>query len=257
MMVAYLIFFAYYTKSNQLIYFYSMEEQSPVSTKSSFAPYMLPGAIVIAALLISGTLVMTRGNTAAIGAQADDDTKPAKIDVKDNDHILGNKDAKVTIFEFSDFQCPFCRVFEQGAYAQIKKDYIDTGKARLIYRHYPLDFHPQSKLAAEASECAGEQGKFWEMHDKMFAEQEKKGSGTTITFTANDVKKWASAIGVKAAQFNTCLDTNKYDGRINDDINFANSIGVSGTPTFFINGARLVGAQPFASFKAAIDILLK
>ncbi len=232
------------------------QEPSSVVSKPAYSAFILPGAIVIAAVLISATLLFTRGGASNGALPTPDDSKPVKIELKENDHILGNKDAKVTMFEFSDFQCPFCRVFEQDAYQQIKKNYIDTGKVKVIYRHYPLDFHPQAKLAAEASECAAEQGKFWEMHDKMFVEQQKKGQGT-ITFTAQDVNRWAGAIGIKVPQFSACVAANKYDQRINDDITFGNSVGVSGTPTFFINGIRLVGAQPYVSFQATLDAALK
>ena len=87
------------------------------------------------------------------------------------DHILGSAQAPVTIVEYSDFQCPFCRSFFDGAYPELKKEYIDTSKVRLVYRHFPLSFHPLAQKSAEASECAGEQGKFWEMHDAIFYEQ--------------------------------------------------------------------------------------
>lgn len=226
--------------------------------KPAYTHFLLPGAILIAALLISGTLMFTRrsGTAVVTDPNAGAPAKPVNITVdNDKDHILGNKDAKVTIVEFSDFQCPFCRSFFEGAYAQIKTEYLDTGKARLVFRHFPLDFHPQSKIAAEASECASEQGKFWEMHDKMFVEQGKKGQGT-VQFTAQDLKRWAVGIKLNAAQFNQCLDTNKYAARIEADTAYGSSIGVNGTPSFYINGQSLVGAQPFSAFKTVIDPLL-
>ncbi len=227
------------------------------SSGSNFQSFLLPGAILIAAVVISGTLLYTRANpgvqTAQIGNE--EDTKPVNIAINDQDHILGNKDAAVTIVEFSDFQCPFCRSFFEASYQDIKKEYIDTGKARLIFRHFPLDFHPGAKPAALGSECAAEQGKFWEFHDKVFQEQAKLGQGT-VQFTTTDIKRWAASLKLNMAQFNKCFDTSKYAKRVTDDAAYGASVNVTGTPSFFVNGTRLVGAQPFASFKTTIDAAL-
>lgn len=162
---------------------------------------------------------------------------------------LGNKDAKVTIIEFSDFQCPFCRSFWRDTFPQIKKEYIDTGKVRFAYRHLPLSFHAAAVPSALASECANEQGKFWEMHDKIFGEQDKQGTGT-IEYTSDDLKKWAKEIGLN---IDSCLDSKKYANNVTDDEKEAGRIGATGTPTFVVNGQVTVGAQPFASFKTLID----
>lgn len=166
---------------------------------------------------------------------------------------LGNKDAKVTIVEFSDLQCPFCRRFYTEAFQKIKKDYLDTGKAKLYFRHYPLDFHPQAPASALAVECANDQGKFWELHDKIYEEQEKKGSSTTIQFTDDDIKIWAGEIGLSMTTFTTCFDSKKHEDLVKKDTTDGSSVGVSGTPTFFINGTELVGAQPYEAFKDLID----
>lgn len=95
------------------------------------------------------------------------------LTLRSDDHILGDANAPVTIIEYSDFQCPFCRAFFNDTYGQLKKNYIDTGKAKLVYRHFPLDFHPMAPKSAEAVECAGAQNKFWEMHDAIFTLQAK------------------------------------------------------------------------------------
>lgn len=232
--------------------------QQPVS-KPVYTQFILPGVILLAALIVSGTLLYTRGgnSTAQIGGSGANQPV-GKIDVKvgSNDHVLGNKNAKVTIVEFSDFQCPFCRSFWNGALSQIKKDYIDTGKAKFVYKHFPLDFHPGAKPAAEGSECASEQGKFWEMHDKIFEEQAKQGQGT-IQFTKQDVIKWAAAVGLNMNQFNQCFDSGKYAKLVSDDSAYGSTLGVSGTPTTFINGQKIVGALPFANFQTIIEGLLK
>lgn len=170
----------------------------------------------------------------------------------DDDAILGNKNAPVTIIEFSDFQCPFCRKFWKEALQQIKKEYIDTGKVKFVYRDFPLPFHPGAIPAAQAAECAKEQGKFWQMHDAIFEEQEKQGSGT-IQFGAADLKTWAAKIGLSAAKFNQCLDSGKYQQEVEKDIADGSAVGVNGTPATFVNGVLVSGAQPFSVFKSAIE----
>jgi protein-disulfide isomerase len=236
-----------------------MEEQNPqTGVKFPYAQFLLPGAILLAALIISGTLIFTRSQSAPKTARLGDlpqeqkeQSKPVDVKADFDDHILGNKNAKVTIIEYGDFQCPFCRKFWEETLPQIKKDFIDTGKARLIYRHFPLSFHPGAKPAAYAVECANDQGKFWQMHDKIFEEQKK-----TSQFSIDDLKKWASAIGLDAAKFNQCLDEEKYAKRVSDDFTSGQAAGVSGTPTFFINGQKIVGAQPYDNFKSVINGLL-
>ncbi len=221
---------------------------------------ILPGAILIAALLISGSVVFYSLNTGKLGAnvkQAGGPTVGEKINVSvDDDPFMGNEKAKVTIVEFSDFQCPFCRTFWSGAFQQIKKEYVDTGKVKFVYRDFPLSFHPAAIPAAQATQCARDQGKFWEMHDKIFSEQEKQGQGT-IQFGLSDIKKWASQINLNMNAFNQCLDSGKYKSEVEKDIADGSTYGVSGTPTLYINGKSIVGAQPFSAFKAIIDGELK
>jgi len=161
----------------------------------------------------------------------------------DDDPVLGNKDAPVTIVEFSDFQCPFCGAAEP-AVAQIMSTY--KGKVRLVYMHFPLtSIHPYAEKAAEAAECAYDQGKFWELHGKMFANQNALG--------VDQLKGYAKDIGLDTAKFNTCLDSNQKQAQVNSDQQKGSSYGVGGTPTFFINGIPVVGALPFSEFKSVID----
>jgi len=119
-----------------------------------------------------------------------------------------------------------------------------------------LQFHPASEVSAEASQCANDQGKYWEFHDKVFSEQSKQGEDT-ITYGAVELKRWASEIGIQSAAFNNCLDSGKYKSEVSKDYNDGLTAGVNGTPTFFINGQMLVGAQPYAALKAVIDAALK
>lgn len=221
---------------------------------------ILPISILIAAVLISGSLIYTKGglkNGANIDSQQQITGKQslpgAKVNVSaDDDSFLGSEKAKVTVIEFSDFQCPFCRSFWRDTLPQLKKDYVDTGKIKFVYRDFPLDFHAGAKPAAEGAECARDQDKFWELHDKIFQEQDKQGQGT-ISFTKTEIVKWAGQIGLNMTKFNQCLDLGKYKAEVEKDIADGTAAGVSGTPTTFINGRSLVGAQPFSLFKAVID----
>ncbi|MFZ5366121.1 MAG: DsbA family protein [Patescibacteria group bacterium] len=159
--------------------------------------------------------------------------------------VKGEETAKVTMVEFSDFQCPFCARYAKETFPQIEKEYIKTGKVRYIFHHYPLSFHQYAQKAAEAAECAGEQGKFWEMHDKIFANQEK--------ITVADLKKYAQTLELPLADFNSCLDSDKYKNKVQGDVSLGGSVGVSGTPAFFINGRLVSGALPYENFKVIIE----
>lgn len=165
--------------------------------------------------------------------------------------IKGNKDAKVTIVEFADFRCPFCEKFFTDTEPKILKDYVDTGKAKFVFRNYAF-LGPASTVAANAIECANDQGKFWEMYDYLYKNQPPESDITMYT-TDGLTTGAATAVGLNTDQFRSCLDTNKFDKNQAADLAEGQSIGVSGTPTFYINGVQLVGAQPYASIKAVID----
>jgi protein-disulfide isomerase len=184
-----------------------------------------------------------------------DQPKPGeKVDVSAGKlPLLGNKDAKVTLVEFTDFQCPFCKRFTDEALVQIKKDYIDTGKANLAVRHYPITaIHPNAFKASEAAECANEQGKFWEYHDTLFTDQAK-----WETQSAEDAKStfvgFAQSLGLDTGSFSSCLDSEKHKANIDQDLADGQKAGVTGTPTIFVNGTAVVGAQPYETFKAEIE----
>jgi protein-disulfide isomerase len=154
----------------------------------------------------------------------------------------GPANAPVEIIEFSDFQCPFC-LRANPTVDQVLKTYGD--RVRFVYRHYPLGSHPNARPAAEASQCAAEQGKFWEYHDRLFANTSKLGDA--------DLKQHAAALGLEAGKFNACFDSHKYKAHVDADVQAGEEAGVNGTPAFFVNGRMLSGAQPFESFKRLID----
>lgn len=222
----------------------------------------LPIAIIVAGVIISGAVLYTRSSPQTTGtvqqAVGGDQQAGSIVTVSaDDDAALGDPNAPVMIVEFSDFQCPFCRKFYKETLPQIKKDYIAAGKVKFVYRDFPLvQIHPGATPAAEGAECAKEQGKFWEMHDAIFNEQEKQGSGT-VQFTALDVKKWAANIGLDTAKFNQCLDAGTYKQEVEKDLADGSAAGVNGTPATFVNGRLVSGAQPFAAFKVIIDEELK
>jgi len=163
--------------------------------------------------------------------------------------ILGNKDAKVTVIEFADFQCPFCERFFKDAEAGIIKDYVNSRKVKFAFRHYAF-LGQESNFAAEASECANEQGKFWEYHDYLYNHQGPENSGA---FAKDKLIGFAKDLRLNVDQFSSCLNSDKYAKQVADDLAAGQKVGVSGTPTTFVNGQIVVGAQPFNAFKTLID----
>jgi protein-disulfide isomerase len=159
---------------------------------------------------------------------------------------LGNANAPVTIVEFSDFQCSFCRKFWSDTLPKLKDTYIKQGKGRFTYRHFAI-LGKFSEQAAIAAECAGEQRKFWEYHDKLFANQ------GGLAFTQAKLEQYARELGLKAANFKRCLTTEKYRKKVEGETAVAASLGARGTPTFFVNGRLMVGAQPFKAFQSIVE----
>jgi protein-disulfide isomerase len=171
----------------------------------------------------------------------------------DDDPVLGNANAKVTIIEFGDYQCPSCRLFWREIEPRLKKEYVDTGKVKLVFRDFPIkEIHPDATAAAMAAQCAADQGKYWEYHDRIFREQDK-GTDDVVRFKAADLKKWGAAIRLDAAAFNACVDSARYQDEVAKDYADGIAVGIQGTPTFFINGRFVGGAQSFPVFKKMID----
>lgn len=164
-----------------------------------------------------------------------------------DDYVKGNQNAKVTLIEYSDFQCPYC-ARHYDTINQIIKNYGD--KVRVIFRHFPLSFHPEAEKAAEASECAGEQGKFWQMHDAIF-EANLAGEMSVAKW-----KETAKKLGLNTKQFNNCLDSGKYAEKIRQQMISGSAAGVEGTPATFVNGELVSGAIPYEQFKQIIDSYL-
>jgi protein-disulfide isomerase len=168
----------------------------------------------------------------------------------DNAVWLGNKNAPLTMVEFTDFQCPFCQRFHLSTFPEIRKRYIDTGKVRFASVDFPLQFHAHAFHAAEAARCAGEQGQFWKMRDQLVANPSR--------LSETDLEAHAREIGLKMDDFHSCLTSGKYSQAIEKDLADAQALNIDGTPSFLIghstpegvNGVVLVGALPFAAFQA-------
>ena len=175
----------------------------------------------------------------------------------DDDPMMGNRNAQLTLIEFSDYHCPFCRRFFTQTLPKIKSNYIDTGKVRYVFRDYPLDtIHPHARKAAETAHCAQEQGKYWEMHDAIFESKDRE---------VPDLNKLGHKLGLDVARLDGCVDSGKYAKEIEKDFQDGTLAGVTGTPGFFlgltrkgatIQGTLISGAQPFARFTKLFDALL-
>jgi len=195
--------------------------------------------LVLTLFLVGGALAQPVTNEQILRRLANDG--PAK----------GNPKATVTLIEFADFQCSFCRKFWQTTLPRIETQYISSGKVRFVYRHFALLGKP-SVAAAQASECAHEQGKFWEYHDKLFA-----SAGSPLAFTEGKLTGYAQELKLKSKDFNQCLQSAKYLKKVDGETAAAVSLGARGTPAFFLDGQMIVGAQPFEVFEAAIEKELK
>lgn len=181
---------------------------------------------------------------------------PATVD---DDPFIGEADAPITVIEFTDFQCPFCGRHYTDTYGKIKENYIDTGKVKYVSRDFPLSFHQFAAKSAEAAECANEQGKFWEMHDKLFSTQATWSASADAVTT---FKQYAKDLGLKTAQFDSCIDSDKYKDEIAKDQADGSASGIDGTPGFWILGPdgqsqKISGAYPYETFSAAFDGMLK
>ena len=204
--------------------------------------------VVIAVLVLGYNYYMDNKGASDVVNEPAGNVPPevAKVEVSiDDDAIKGDKNAPVTIVEFSDYECPFCVRFYSQTLNQIDEQYIKTGKVRLVYRDYPLSIHANAPKAGEAAECAGEQDKYYEMHDLLF---ENGVSGGVDSY-----KTFAGQIGLDQAKFDECLDSGAMASEVQKDFADGSAYGVQGTPAFFVNGKLISGAQPFPVFQQAIE----
>lgn len=243
------------------------DEQTGGEGEQEVRSFGVPTAIVVAGVIIAGAILWAnqRGRpgqlTATPSGQADQTGQgnqqlppvAAQPPTVDDDPFLGPADAKVTIIEFSDFQCPFCGRFFHDTEPKIIENYVKTGKARFVYRDLVF-LGDESIRAAEAAQCAGDQGKFWEYHNTLFNSQSGENAGA---FKDENLKKFARDLKLDTAKFDGCLDSQQYRGEVQKDTDDARLSGATGTPTIFINGRMVVGARPYDDFARMIEEELK
>ena len=216
----------------------------------NFVLFSLVG-LVLPALLSAGPAQ----NSAASKAAAIQDMTALKA--------MGSHEAPITIEVFSDYQCPYCTQWHDSTYKPLMAAY--PGKIRLIYRNYPLPFHQNAYMSAEAALCANDQNAYWQYHDALFANNDQLNNQAGTVVDNSFYVNLAGTLGMDTTTFSTCLSTQKYKQAVQSDLDYANSLppdsdgsaAVSGTPTFFINGYRVVGAEPLAYFQQIIDAQLK
>lgn len=181
-------------------------------------------------------------------------TPPTFVDIDESKlagvPMIGNANAPVTIVEFSDFQCPYCERAYSDAVKGIKENYVNSGKVKFYYMNFPLDFHPEALPAANAALCfekvrGGADAEFYKFHDKLFENQ--------ASLSAENYKKWARELGANGAQFDACQNAMEFQSKINAEMAYGSSLGVTGTPGFFVNGVFLEGAYPYAQFQQTIE----
>jgi len=225
--------------------------------------------VIVISAIISGTVLYmdSKAPNAPANNQPTDNqpTGPVKVSM-DDDAVLGSASAPVTLIEFSDYECPFCKRHFTQVYPEIKRDYIDTGKVKLVFRDLIAvsGHNPLATSEAMAAQCAKDQGgdaAYFKYHDELFKRTTSNGNGLALS----QLPVIATAVGLNTTQFNQCLNSEKYKDEVAKDQADGNKAGVTGTPSFFvgkstadgvIDGTIIVGAQPYSAFKAAIDAAL-
>lgn len=227
--------------------------------------WFLPASILIAAVMISGSIIyLVKSGGVAQPKPAGDNNQavvapganPSDVSkIGDRDAILGDPNAPVTVVEYADFQCPFCGRFFTDAASQIRDQYVKTNKVKMIYRDFAF-LGPESTASAEAAECAKDQGKFWAYHDVLYTAEIADGKEGNGNLNRALFLSLAKNINLDTNAFTSCIDSNKYADVVSKAVASAQSFGVNSTPTVFVGGEKILGAQPFSVFQAAIDKLL-
>jgi protein-disulfide isomerase len=213
--------------------------------------------VLVAVAVVAGVLMWRASRAGSGDVPASAAREPVVVTSADSafkGFVLGSATAPVEVTEFADFQCPHCGEFANVQFPTIKEQLINTGRLRWRFRDYPLDF-PWSRIAALAGQCVGEQGKFWEMEDLLF--QRQSDWGTSSRNPSGAFRDLARGIGVDLAKYNDCMDSRRYAGRVEASHLEGSALGVTGTPTFFVNGRELDGRRYANSdaFKALVDSL--
>ncbi|MDP3778914.1 MAG: DsbA family protein [bacterium] len=233
--------------------------RASVGTLRDSNPYIIPFSIVLAGVIIAVAILFTNGRSPSVAnkplaAQAGNAVAAAgDFKALENGPTLGNPDAPVTVVEFADFQCPFCGRFYSSTAKSIMSSYVKNGQVKFVYHDFAF-LGQESNWASEAARCAGDQGKFWQYHDYLYEHQNGENDGA---FGKDHLKSFARELGLNSNEFNSCLDSGKHAQEVVDDTEIGRKFGVNGTPTSFVNGKEISGAQPFTVFQTEIDNALK
>lgn len=239
-----------------------MEKET--STGNKKRDYLLPASIIIAAVLISGSLIYfvgsrntppTTQNNLSDNSAAGSAVVSNLLKISDNDVVMGDPKAPVTIIEYGDYQCPFCARFSFETESLVREDYVSKGKVKVIFRNFQF-LGPESVEAGEAAECARDQGKFWNYHDAIFNTELADGYENNGNLNRDFFLRTASNLEMDEASFSSCLNGHKYLNLVKSETSAAKSAGINSTPTVFINNTWLTGALPYVNFSAAIDEVL-
>jgi len=210
----------------------------------------LPLSIIIAAVLIAGSFIYSTGKKEVADKPATQEaTSTPKLEINSNDVVLGDSNAPVAIINFSDFQCPFCQKFHKDSELAIREKYVKAGKVKMVFRAMTF-LGQESVWAAEADECAKDQGKFWEYHDYLFDHWNGENQGA---FSKDNLKKFAADLKLSTKDFNTCFDGEKYKDAVANKQKEAQALGVRATPTIFVQDKMIQGAFPLSSFEEEIS----
>jgi len=245
------------------------EKKAAVRNAKGFLQPLLIGLLILAVFAIGSMwteLRMIKGGKGITGNQPTGQQAPAQApeekevtevtgevlgEVLANPAaVMGDEKAKVTVIEFTDFQCPYCKRYFDQSFNQLVKEYVETGKVRYVARDLPLEFHPNAHLAAEAARCSGDQGKYFEFHSQLFTNQDAWAEAGDAGKLFNS---YAVKLGLDRTKFANCLTNGEKKAAVDADLALAQKAGMNGTPSFIINGKVLIGAQPYTAFQAMIN----
>ncbi len=241
-------------------------EAQEASGEKQTSSFMLPASILVAGVLIAGSVIYSTGRKTPAQNPAPGNTQQAAtapaanladaLKIGNRDVILGDPKAPVALIEYGDYQCPFCgRMFTQVE-PQLREEYIKTGKVKMVYRNFQF-LGQESTNAGAAAECSKDQGKFWAFHDELYKAEIADGQENNGNLTKSLFVKLAGDAGLDVNAFTSCYDSGKYTAQVEKDRNDAGAIGVNSTPTTYVNGQMVQGAQPYSAFKSVIDIALQ
>jgi protein-disulfide isomerase len=204
---------------------------------------LIAGVIVVALIAVAAIVVLDQVA----------DASPAVADASALEKSYGAADAPVVVVEYADFQCPYCQQFAQGAAQQLKEEYADQGQVRFVFRHFAF-IGDESTWAAESSECAAAQGRFWDYHDKLFAEQAGENQGA---FSRDNLKRFAAELGLDTGQFNECLDSGQYKSQVRDAYRDAQRRRINSTPAILVDGQLIQNGSDYQVLQAAVEAALR